>query len=80
MKPDPNLLPQIPQVNVKSSNLKSVGYDKATGHMQVTFHSGDTYDYLNVPPSAHGHLMAAKSKGKFLDDGIKTRFRHIKRK
>ena len=73
-------VPLIPSTPVKSSNLKSVGYDMQTQHLQVTFRSGDTYDYFNVPPAAHMGLMSAKSKGKFLDEAVKPRFRHIRRK
>ena len=55
-----------------------VGYDAKTQHLQVNFKSGETYDYFNVPPPAHQELMFAKSKGKFLDDVIRPRFRHVR--
>lgn len=74
-----NVMPLLPATAVKSSNVRSIGYDTNTHHLQVTFHSGDTYDYVGVPPATHMGLMSAKSKGTFLQDAVKTRFRHIKR-
>ena len=71
-------VPILPATPVHSSNLKSVGYDAQTQHLQVNFKSGETYDYFNVPPPAHQVLMFAKSKGKFLDDAIRPRFRHVR--
>jgi len=73
-----NPFPLLQSTPVKSSNLKSVGYDPKAEHLQVAFKSGETYDYFNVPPMVHQGLMFAKSKGKFLDDSIKPRFRHLR--
>lgn len=75
----PNAMPQLTHEPVKSGNVRSVGYDPEQQHLQVAFHSGETYDYIGVPPATHQAFMGSKSKGKFLAEGIKTRFRHIKR-
>lgn len=57
---------------VKSSNVKSVGYDPASRKLQVEFHAappatkGVVYEYGDVTPGQHAALMAAKSKGAYL--------------
>jgi KTSC domain len=45
---------------VKSSNIKSVGWDNGT--MEVEFHDGSIYQYTNVPASKHASLMAENSR------------------
>jgi len=57
---------------VKSSNLKSVGYDKATRTLQVEFHSGQVRDYKHVPSEHHAGLLAAKSPGAYFHTHIKN--------
>jgi hypothetical protein len=69
----------LPADNVKSSNVKSVAYDADKQLLQVTFHSGATYDYLGVPPGVHAALMLSPSKGSFIREGIAPRFRAVKR-
>ncbi|MEQ5326931.1 MULTISPECIES: KTSC domain-containing protein [Proteus] len=59
------------RVPVSSSNLQSVGYDQATQTLEVAFHSGSVYQYLNVPSKIHQGLMNASSKGQYLDVNIK---------
>jgi hypothetical protein len=65
---------------VISSDLCSVGYDLASATLEVTFHSGGTYQYYGVPQSIFDALMAAPSKGKYLHRHIKHRYqyRHVR--
>ena len=79
MTAHPRELPLLPATPVKSSNIRALAYSEATKHLQVTFHSGDTYDYLDVPPAAYRAFNEAKSKGKFLSEAIRPRFRSFKR-
>ncbi|UPK82725.1 KTSC domain-containing protein [Proteus vulgaris] len=68
------------RVPVSSSNLHSVGYDQATQTLEIAFHSGGVYQYLNVPPKIHQDLMNASSKGQYFDVNIKKanyKFRKI---
>lgn len=64
-------------IPVKSSNLRSVGYDQATGTLEIQFNSG-TYEYSNVPSSIHTGLMAASSKGSYHHRHIKHAFSYRK--
>ncbi|HVX56934.1 MAG TPA: KTSC domain-containing protein [Candidatus Saccharimonadales bacterium] len=48
---------------VKSSNLKTVGYDPATKTLEVEFHSGAVHQYAGITPGAHQALVRAPSIG-----------------
>lgn len=58
---------------VDSSNIAAIGYDPETKTLEVEFHyrGGTIYRYYNVPPDIHAGLMAAESKGKFLNSDVK---------
>ena len=56
---------------VRSSHLKSVGYDSTAQTLEVEFSDGDIYHYYNVPTHIHAGLMSAFSKGTFLNQRIK---------
>lgn len=61
---------------VRSSNLKTVGYDQKTNVLEIEFHSGGVYQYLNVPESMYQALLNAASKGAYFHGNIKERFRY----
>jgi hypothetical protein len=48
------------RIPVKSSNIKSIGWENGT--LEVEFHSGGTYHYHNVPASEHAKLLAEDSR------------------
>jgi hypothetical protein len=50
---------------VQSSNLSSVAYDRDQRRLWVTFHSGGSGYYEDVPESVYFALMSAYSKGSF---------------
>lgn len=56
---------------VKSSNITSVRYDENKQLLEVTFTSGSTYQYSDVPIEKHKALMAADSHGKHFLANIK---------
>ena len=53
-------------VEVKSSNIKSIGYLPEAHLLRIQFRDGSTYNWLNVSPERHARLMAAESKGAHL--------------
>jgi hypothetical protein len=63
---------------VSSSNLASVGYDSATRTLRVEFRSGAVYEYYDVPEAEYQGLMDASSKGHYLHQNIKDRYRYTK--
>ena len=64
------------RVNVKSSHLKSVGFDVASRVMEVEFASGDIYQYVDVPIDVFASLVRAPSKGGYFEHFVSERFVH----
>ncbi|MBU4457089.1 MAG: KTSC domain-containing protein [Nanoarchaeota archaeon] len=60
---------------VSSTNVQSIGYDVGNGTLEVEFHNGGIYQYFGVPETAYTGLMRASSKGGYLNDHIKDRYR-----
>jgi len=63
---------------VKSSNIRSIGYDPQSSILEVEFDSGDIYQYFDVPEYLHQQFMSASSKGRFLREHIKYSYRYQK--
>jgi len=59
------------RIQVKSSNIASIGYDEASSILEVEFNSGDVYQYYDVPKGEYEGMMAADSHGKYLNTAIK---------
>lgn len=59
---------------VRSSNIRSVGYDPAARTLEVQFHSGGIYQYSGVPEAVYQGFMRAASKGSYFHDHIKGRY------
>jgi NTP pyrophosphatase (non-canonical NTP hydrolase) len=56
---------------LKSSNIKAVGYNKENKSLDVAFHSGGNYTYKDVPKSLFDRIKRVKSPGKFFHKHIK---------
>ena len=61
----------IPRKAVKSSNIKSVGYDKASKAMVVEFHSGQVHRFEGVAEKHHTAMLKAKSVGSYFHSHIR---------
>lgn len=59
------------RIPVKSKSVASVGYDSRARVLEVEYHGGKVYDYLKVPPLIYDELMAAESKGRFVNYVVK---------
>ena len=64
--------------SVDSTDIKSVGYDPATKILEIEFHSGGIYQYLDVPDMVYSDLMNADSKGKYFHRHVKNVYNHRK--
>ena len=62
------------RIPVKSSSLASLGYDAATGILEVEFRNHRCYQYFVVPQHVFKGLIAAESKGTYLNEHIRGRF------
>jgi hypothetical protein len=60
--------------DVKSSNLKKVGYDQERSVLGVVFKSGAEYHYEGVTEGQFQELLTAESVGKHFNTTIKTAF------
>lgn len=61
---------------VQSSNIKAIGYEGKK--LIIQYNSGATYVYNNVPRALFEALTNAESKGKFVNENIKSFFDFIK--
>ncbi|MGH8446487.1 MAG: KTSC domain-containing protein [Solimonas sp.] len=59
---------------VKSSNIRSVGYDAAPQTLEIEFTSGTLYQYAKVPAEKHTGLMAAESVGRYFGTEIRGKY------
>jgi len=66
------------QAKVKSSNIKSIGYDPDAEILEVEFKDGAVYQYEDVPKKLHLKLMKTKSPGKVFYAEIKGKFKSSK--
>jgi hypothetical protein len=62
---------RIPKILFDSSSIVAGGYDDRTGILRLRYIGGDTYDYRNVPNALFGDLLAAPSKGQFVNWHVK---------
>lgn len=66
------------RIPVKSSDIKSAGYDAAKGILEIEFHSGSVYQYLDVESAVWIGLVFAESKGKYFHNHIKGKFEYAR--
>ncbi|GAA1576277.1 hypothetical protein GCM10009789_32120 [Kribbella sancticallisti] len=59
---------------VTSASVRSVGYDVASGTLEVEYVSGSVYQYYEVPQPTFAGLMAASSIGNYVNTNIKPYF------
>ncbi|HEV7742873.1 MAG TPA: KTSC domain-containing protein [Pseudolysinimonas sp.] len=59
---------------LRSSVLKSAGYDSATAVLELEFASGDIYRYFAVPPSVFKALIENDSPGAYFNKSISDRY------
>ena len=68
----------IKMIEVESSNIKAIGYDKPTRALYVKFLNDTNYVYANVDENIYNELMKAESHGKYLNSNIKGKFDYTK--
>ncbi len=62
----------------ESSNLARIAFDETTSVLKVEFKNGGTYDYFDVSLPVFEAMCNAPSKGQFLAQQIKGKFRYAK--
>lgn len=62
-------------VKVESSNIQEIGY--LDNNLYVKYKSG-TYVYENVDKSIYESLLSSDSKGRFMNENIKSKYNYKK--
>jgi hypothetical protein len=63
---------------VKSSNVKSIGYDSSNEVLEVEFNGGGVYYYKDVPENVVSNVLNAPSIGKALNTLVKKNYEFVK--
>ena len=63
----------IPRSSVRSSALRSVGYDQEQQTLEIEFTNGAVYRYFDVPPEVYRGLMAAESHGRYFHQHVRNK-------
>ncbi len=59
---------------VKSSNIKSIGYNESQQLLEVEFTNGTVYQYKDVPRDKYQALIEADSIGRYFMQNIRGKF------
>ncbi len=62
----------------QSSNIARFAYEAPSQVLTVEFKTGGTYNYFDIPDVIFEQMTAASSKGQFLAQKIKGRFRYAR--
>jgi hypothetical protein len=60
---------------VKSSNLKSIGYDEKKQLLEIEFQNGVVYQYEELPSLIYKTLMKSESHGRYFMAAIRPNFK-----
>jgi hypothetical protein len=71
-KPEKLVIPLRP---IKSSMLRAIGYDAATGTLAVEFNNGGVYHHPGVPADVAAALAQAESPGRYYGANIRSKFK-----
>jgi hypothetical protein len=69
----------INRIPVVSSNIASVGYDKKAHILEIEFHHGAIYKYVDVPEKVFEELMNSPSQGAYFMNELKDKFKYQKK-
>lgn len=69
----------IKRIPVASSNIAAVGYDKEAHILEIEFHHGAIYQYVDVPEKVYEELMSSPSQGAYFMNELKDKFKYQKK-
>jgi ATP-dependent DNA helicase RecG len=70
---------KINRIPVVSSNIAAVGYDKEAQILEIEFHHGAIYQYVDVPEKVFEELINSPAKASFYMNEIKGKFEYQKK-
>ena len=63
------------RTEVKSSHLKSVGYDPSTETLEIEFYNDQVYQYQGVPARVFQAFLNQDSLGQFFSKFVKNKYK-----
>ncbi len=69
---------RIKRTPVQSSNVVSVGYSRHLHALEIEFVRGAVYRFLDVQPRLYRQLLAADSKGRFIAENLRGKYRFVR--
>jgi hypothetical protein len=69
---------RIPMILFNSSSIAAGGYDARSRTLRLRYIDGDIYDYRNVPSAVFDDLLAAPSKGRFVNWYVKPYYSYVR--
>ncbi|MBW6482379.1 MAG: KTSC domain-containing protein [Vicingaceae bacterium] len=67
------------RIPVASSNIAAVGYDKEAHILEIEFHHGAIYRYVDVPKRVYEELMNSPAMGSYFMNEIKEKYSYQKK-
>jgi hypothetical protein len=77
-EPEEQIPSRIKRQPVVSTNVSSVGYSRQLRALEIEFSRGAIYRFLEVQPRIYRDLMAASSKGRFIAQNIRGKYRFVR--
>jgi len=70
------------RTKVKSSIIKTLGYDKEALLLEVEFHNSEVHRFINIPVNIFENMMKSPSKGAYFIQNISNNYprRYIRKK
>lgn len=69
---------RIKREAVTSTNVASVGYSRHLRALEIEFTRGAIYRFFGVPVTVYRGLVAAESKGRFIAEKIRGKYRFVR--
>ena len=66
---------RMKRYKVNSSEFRTVGYDLPSLTLETEYHSGEVYQYFDVPERLVLNMLEAESIGRFFNAHIRPKFR-----
>ena len=61
-----------------ATNVASVGYSRQLHVLEIEFVRGAVYRFLDVQPRLYRQLLAADSKGRFIAENLRGKYRFVR--
>ena len=81
---EPDLVAETPIIShitreaTDSHSITAIGYSKHLQALEIQFHTGQIYRYLNVPVGVDQGLLHAESKGRYFAENIRGKYRYLR--